>query len=431
MIGCGMMKTKVDRDEFLVLLAIVGCIVGSFYFTALAYVGLALAMICVVSFEVTNIFFLCFFLMPFAQIFKTAPNSTSFFTMVEFAFLAKIMVVKEDYDAQYVTNVGGFVFYIMFLGIALKQIDILLILKMLSNLSLLYFFIDQYQECDCQRYIFFYSSGLVLSSLVGLFKDTIPKMSQMFVRGIATQYVNGAQVTRFSGTFADPNYYSIAIIVCVGLIIAFSFCYGIKAQNVIWGVTLAVFGLMTYSKSYLLMLVMLSFFALWIMLKKGLIGQTLFLIYNVPLLLTMGVLQNNRFISGILFRLTNTSEKRSGMNAITTGRWGIWEKYFAHFLSKKRILLFGEGLGAPYLGGIAMHNIFVEMIYYVGVVGSFLFLCSLVNILQHRSLNNQKTILNQYLYICIWIMYIFLAGFTSFELPFYFMLGWVVYNTRL
>ena len=114
---------------------------------------------------------------------------------------------------------------------------------------ILWDFIDIYEAKDFRDYVFCYSFGLSIASIIGMSKSYIPGFAVLY-NDMNSQWIDGVQINRYSATFSDPNYYSIAVIVGIGMIITLIANEGIRIWSVIFCVLLIIFGCLTYSKSF-------------------------------------------------------------------------------------------------------------------------------------------------------------------------------------
>ena len=417
-------RMRSHADYWIYLLAL-ACIFGSFYFRPISLIGLLIGTVYIAKHDTMSSMCLLFFLLPFAQVFKISPSSTSLFTILELTLVMKTLINNYVVSKKYFVLTFGYTGYVLIGSIISGNIDILGIVKLLMNLSLLYMFIDQYTPSCLDSIVSSFSIGLLASSVVGFFKTAIPGLLVLF-KDLNSQYINGMRVTRFSATFSDPNYYSIAVIVALGLLICATANSGFKVKYVVFSILIGSVGFFTYSKSYLLMLVLLIFVAFLLLIGNKKIGLTTVAIIGVAVILASGVLSRIQVIQSLLSRFSSAST----VNSLTTGRSDIWASYMMYINSNNRVFLFGDGLGAPYIIGAA-HNMYVETWYHVGIVGLILYLLVLFGILNHRQIITRKRFINYYLLVAVFTMYAFLNGLTAFEFAFYMMSCWIVNNSVL
>ncbi len=419
------MENRKNKKRYIAELSVFICILASFYYRPIALIGLFIGCVYIVGTNTTNSLCILFFVLPFAQVFKLSISSTSLFTLLEFIFVGKYLINNRNLKTTYILYVVGFTFFVFWDSVLGDNIDILKTLKMFMSLSLLSFFINEYRENDLKYYTESYCQGLIISSFLGLFKKNIPGMAVLYT-DFNTQFIAGERIVRFSATFRDPNYYAIAVIVALGTTICLFAREGINFKRCLYIIMLSIFGFTTYSKSYILMFVLIVLIFFIVIAKNKKYSIIIFSATVLVWLVLSGVLKNNRVINTILTRFDSSNN----IDSVTSGRTSIWISYMTYIKSNMRVYLFGDGIGAPYLGGAA-HNMYVETWYYVGIVGMLLFFATLIGIFSQRKLVKKRTVINWYLIIIVFSMYAFLCGFTGFEFPFYMMFCWVVFNSQL
>ena len=412
------MNKKID---YIIFYTIIIFLVISFFKPIFALMGMLIALLYMIRNDELKGYCLLFFLLPFAQVFKISPKSTSLFTVLELCMIIKHFYIKPKITKKFTIYIG----YVSLVSLLSRNFNFLIVLKMFLNLSLLFIFIDIYTNEKLQSITIAFSMGMIISSIIGIFKEKIPGLMAMY-DDLDYVYMNGKRYSRYSGIFTDPNYYSIALIVNLGLIICYSINNKINLKNIFIGICLLIFGLFSYSKSYYLMLIGLILVIMSVLLLNKKIGISMFSIIVVVAIILSGSL--NRF-SGIQIISSRFSNSKN-LNSLTTGRINIWKNYINYINSNNKVFFIGNGIGAPYYKNMATHNMYIETWYYIGVLGIVFYFVTLMKIFSHRIIYKGK-IINYYLLFMVLIMYIFLAGFTAFEFPFYMMICWIVINTKL
>lgn len=378
--------------------------------------------------NLVRIYSLLMFLVPYAGIFKFEPGSTSFFTILEIFFVCFQLFREPKVRRRYFVCVIGFCTYVLFSSIISDNINILSTLKVFMNLSLLYFFITGYDKTYFEIYISSFSYGLILASFLGLFKPELPQLA-IYFKDLNESYLGDMRLLRFSALSQDPNYYSIAVITSLGALISLTSFKGLKLKSAICFLILSVFGMTTYSKSFILSYLFLVIIIFSILFFKRKIGKFFFTSVFLSVFLSSSFLAGSAFYQRFVYRFSRTDY--NDVASITTSRSVFWENYFEHIFSNVRVLLFGEGIGAPYVYNRPAHNMYIETWYLVGLVGLLLFFLTVFFILRSRIELRKTQFINGYLLYSIFVMYFFLNGFTAFEFPFYMMFGWIVLNTDL
>ena len=88
---------------------------------------------------------------------------------------------------------------------------------------------------------------------VGIFKERIPQLLSYY-DDLNYEYIEGEKTLRFSGLFDDPNYFAIALITAMIVMIFLKKYRGYSATKFyVFVAGLAALGFFTYSKSFILM----------------------------------------------------------------------------------------------------------------------------------------------------------------------------------
>ena len=114
---------------------------------------------------------------------------------------------------------------------------------------------------------------------------------------------------------------------------------------------------------------------------------------------------------------------------LTTGRDTIWKGYWETITSLEHYFWVGLGLDAPYVRKAA-HSLYIEMIYYSGVIGLVLFLFGWLHLL-FSSHQNRIRLRNMLLIAAVFVMYAFLSGFLNYAMPFYMVFCWMLMDMDL
>lgn len=391
-------------------------IVVSLYMSQVVVAAFALLAFSFVFCSSTQIFSILFYLMPFAAIFKMGPGSTSFFTMLELWALVLFFYRKLMIDGVLITLLSA-LFLIAFVR---SYSAISSILKLLIVVLLFYCFARGEEKQNSRRHTSFFLSGLVVSSVLGFYKERIPRMLWMY-DDLNYDLINGRMTMRYSGLFQDPNYYSVALILCI-LLLGITLLAKRSRHRMIMSaalITLVIFGAITYSKSFLFMLVAVM---LIVTLQNDLTKGAILVLSAFAIGIFLYIIDPGGIFTGIIFRL------RYG--DFTTGRTEIWALYLPSLIENAGAFLFGHGLDVT-IGGRAQHSIFIEGLYEIGLIGSVLYAASLLRIIHISKRRIKRNLGNYFGFIIIIVMFAFINGLTSFEMPFYLMLSLMLYNCDL
>lgn len=350
-------------------------------------------------------------LMSFANLFKAAPGTQSFFTIITIAYVLRYFIGKR--------RVSYPVFIVLVLGVEIFMVqlfngtfDAAKSVKFVFSLLFLFAAYDTYQKEWLKDISLYYILGIELASLTkacGLF----PQIS-LYTGELYGEVINGARVYRFAGLYNDPNYYSINLILALCIIVCL---YDKKMLSGQIGIALSapilVFIGMTGSKSALFMLVM----PVVLLVYSNSKNRKYFLQIIFILACVIGIFY---ILSGKAEIFNKTIDRLLLMKKgekLTTGRIEIWEDYVGFFLTNLNTLLIGSGVGAPFLNGHAAHNTVIETIYHIGLVGGTALLSIVACVFRH-SRHEKKNIMNYSLLLCLLAMYMFVSQLFSYDAVF-------------
>lgn len=208
--------------------------------------------------------------------------------------------------------------------------------------------------------------SLFLSSVYAmLFRNTAQIAA---VRGKEVPAYWGSSIMRFQGIFGDPNYYMLLLILGLALLIKLKDSRKIRRGSFLaMGLSLTVFGIMTYSKTFTLAFILLGcVFIFWQFRNRNYIFGSV-LIAAIGISISLMLLLDVSPFEIVLKRFGNSSS----LNELTTGRTLIFQRYWNEITKSIGVTFFGMGFSAE---GLIRdpHNLFLEVIYYTGIIGLLL-----------------------------------------------------------
>lgn len=362
---------------------------------------------------------------PFANVFKASPNSQSFFTMLVFLYVCwNIIRKKNNYRTELFTAMYGM--YLVVIQLACNTLDIERTLKFVVNLFFLQYALVNSQKIDYKDIFLSYIGGIIVSSFVklsGVFTNI-----NSYVDTVAVGQYSFDDIIRFAGLYNDPNYYAVNVIIAMCLVIVMFHCK--KMSTLYATVTLSILVLfvgLTSSKSALFMLALPMILLLYSNSKNR--RHFIQLVFIVVVIIGAVLIIAGRItIFDIVFERLSQADD---IESLTTGRSRIWKEYLSYFAEHAELLIFGRGLGAGLINRSASHNTYIDILYYLGIVGGALMLGMLGSIAKQREGNNDKCFLNSSVALCITIMYAFLGQLFYFDLIFQLYLAIVVWKMPL
>lgn len=187
------------------------------------------------------------------------------------------------------------------------------------------------------------------------------------------------QPGRFKALFDEPNILAMFCeMICAILVYYILSGKGSQIEIVLF-VVLAVIGFFTMSKAFLILMVIeiiaLIFYSFQIDWKKTLTGLGI-----AALALTILCVIFNQFVQDYFNRFLDGVTKFDSfaefLNILTTGRYDLWVMYADAMSSNPMLLIFGAGIGAGPIGidQFGAHNLFISMVYELGIFGSIAFI---------------------------------------------------------
>lgn len=243
---------------------------------------------------------------------------------------------------------------------------VVLILYMLFEV-----FRDQIKTLSFRKIIYSFLFGFILSVFFTVFKPVSPLLQTLMESYVYNGY------TRFVGLTTNPNTFSL---ICVfGMLgpIYLLFNEKYKILSVIMLIFMYCCGLATLSKSFL---ILSSVWICFIILKLFILSpKKAFLTLGVALVVFMlAFLFFKDFMLSILSRFISATEIKDisefNWSQFLTFRNDLWGAYLTAIFQSPRNLFFGLGISEPRLPGLLNpHNVYIGVVYHVGIVGFVLF----------------------------------------------------------
>ena len=413
---------KDKKEFFLLVLTVLGIVLGLWNSLAILVLFVIHFIYILITPKGETLAFLLF-LLPFATIYKFAPGTMSLFTVLEVLAVGKCIFKRLSIDKNLLIGVLLFIFSLFFA----PTFDAINTIKALLIILILYYFLmkDSY---DMKKCVLFFTYGLLISSILGLLRDQLP-MIKTYISEVS-HIISFEQTRRFTGLFSDPNYYSVCVVACMFSLLSLYKKQLIGISLGVYLTILSILGLLTFSKSFVIMFVI--FLIILVMSLPGK-NKVIFSILAVAIALVLVWMLLYSNIS--LFILIRSRFSVSGLDDLTTGRMSLFSRYLEYILNNIRTLIIGEGLGAEllYANGrlMASHNTLLDFIYYHGLIGTCLYISLICGVLIKHRIRFKRTTNNYITLFCIMAMYCFLSAYFVSEFPFVLLLGFMVYNTPL
>ena len=278
----------------------------------------------------------------------------------------------------------------------------------------------------------FFACGIISAALIARQSAAIPNIAQFIT---IESYLT---VTRLSGFYGDPNFYSAHICACLsGVQMLLCFEQNQRRQLVLAVLALVLIycGLLSASKSFLIVIVFLFFLWIPILFEKRIKSNRIRLFIG---LLTAGmIIISSSAFQTLLQTIDDRFAQASNISELTTGRSELWINYIREFLNNPLLLLFGEGYTGVNLNNKASHNTLIQLVYQFGLIGSPFLVSWVIITLRNlfKQLNACNVKLQHCLLICIgvvlpWMGIDILLFDEFFLLPVYAVIG-ITYSATI
>lgn len=220
--------------------------------------------------------------------------------------------------------------------------------------------------------------SLILSSAYAfILRKTGPIRS---ITGADAYAIWGLDIKRFKGLFKDPNYYMTLLIIGLALLLKLRDGRMVGTGKFLFqGAAMVAFGVLTYSKTFFLVLMLLgATYIVWRFRSKKIISGLALTVIALVLLNVLIFTEGSPF-AVVIERLLSARN----LNDLTTGRTELYLDYWGAITEDLQSFFLGKGLAAEGLRKDP-HNIYLEIMYYVGLVG-FILITGIFFALVHES----------------------------------------------
>lgn len=309
------------------------------------------------------------FFLPWMALMRATPTSFSFFTF-GLVLVCIICFLKSGLRIKHYQFLSA-IFLTIITLIAKMIYGYSFSFAYFAFLMMILLFPTLMWEIHEHRYSFFhvvlfFSLGIIIAALCA---------HSFAVFGNIAKYIavySYANVTRYCGFYGDPNFYSAqvaaALAGCLVLVLKTTSKIRIALLCVLI-VCLLYCGLLSASKTFLLIAVALLLLWLWqLLILKGRFGRKVLLIvisiFAAIYIASSGIFEN--LFDIMLSRLENANN----WSDFTTHRTDIWADYSDAIFSNIKILLLGNGFTNVKLNDIGSHNTLIQCIWQFGIIGA-------------------------------------------------------------
>lgn len=316
--------------------------------------------------EKGNELLILLFFLPWSPLLKFGVGSISFFTL---ALLVTCLYcfAKCDFRLEAHQTIAVVILLVTTLIAKLLQGN------SISN-SYLFFFLMLFlypcvakcvsEKSDFSALTLFFACGIITAAISAQQVASYHNISQYIT---VDSYLT---ITRLSGYYGDPNFYSAHITACLAGVQCILCSEKSKLRRIIWWaifVLLIYCGMLSASKSFVI--VFACQFLIWIpiILVKRNIGNKFALIAGI--VCASIVLFSSSAVQDLLLVLETRFSYNSNLSDITTGRTDLWLRYWNEFTHDGLLTILGNGYSEYVtLYGRASHNTIIQGIFQFGII---------------------------------------------------------------
>ena len=310
------------------------------------------------------------------QIFKLNVDGASFYTYTVMLFAVKQFIKNREIDKYFLLILLIYALYL----IPGMGVQLLAVIRNVMMPVQLYVMARCLNYEGLKKVSGYFILGVFIDSTLATFNAFIPNLSDYIANdnAFAVSTLEGyVAEPRFSGLWIDPNFYSIHLL--IGILI----CIILYSRREISGLVfycvvalLTYFGAKTLSKSFILMLAVALGYAYILFIKNKQYGSVALMSIILVILIVLIATGVVDIFSMIMERL---KEGITSGESLTTGRTSLWKDYILYVCSHPLMLLFGGGLSVKKPFRLGPHNAYLELILFLGIIGSFLFCLTIYN----------------------------------------------------
>lgn len=301
---------------------------------------------------------------PFSEIIKISFSGIYFYFIIFFSYIFSCYVLKINKISKKIL----FIFFILTIYIILTYDysdnsryvqSVIVIVSYFALIPLL----QTYKKEKFDFYVLAFSLSFILSSILGFLRPILPKLDA--VLRVNKVWIGMDSFDRFMGVSWDTNIYALFCLLIITLILNTNF----RTRKKLFLIgTVLYFGLLTFSKMYLLSLVIILFLYFILEIKANIFKASMIL-----LVLVLSFFAIEFFTDGYINQMFAFRFAGDGVSALTTGRSDLQKMYLDEITSNPKIFLIGSSFGNPNLNERASHNTFIQMFYNLGIIGFVIF----------------------------------------------------------
>lgn len=308
------------------------------------------------------------FFLPFAPLLKLRPGAISFYTIALIGvYLIYVVLGSRNINIYHFIPGLCLIALIMVVKTAYGfPLDRSFILFSISLLFAPFLSRELDQKYDFYWLTLFFAFGIILAAITSQYLAIFPTIS----RYIETWSI--LNVTRLSGYYGDPNFYSMHITTALSGVLILLLNQPKRSQIItliLTAIALLYCGFLAVSKSFLLVAVLIVL--LWVvefLFRRGKLSAKLMVLLTV----TGGVicLLSFTIFTDLVDMMIVRLSRGNSLSDFTTGRIELWGQYIKALNADILLLIFGKGFTNILVNDRGSHNTILQTVYQLGTVGA-------------------------------------------------------------
>ena len=248
------------------------------------------------------------------------------------------------------------------------------------------------------RLTLFFSCGIIMAALSARQIAAYPNISQ-YIK--VDSYL---KITRLSGYYRDPNFYSAHITACLAGVQLLMSRERRRSRQIVWlGVMMVLIycGLLSASKSFVIVLACLFFVWVPILLARGNVKRGTAILAGVAC--AAAVMLLSAAVQDLLRMVMSRFSYAANVSDLTTHRSEIWRMYLHDLSYDPVLMLLGSGFTSVTLRMKASHNTIIQGVFQFGLIGLPV-LCTWLVMTLKRASGRSGCRKNAFLLMCVGVV---------------------------
>ena len=407
---------SLSKKFYITFFCIIGLFVCSAFNEYCTYILVAGCCLITPFLSIQETLELMLFCYPFQIIFKTQ-HIDNLYLLMTFVFTGilavkyLIEIIKRQKRINFKVLIPILIFLI-YLLLPIHDVTVQNYGRYCFTYLLVYLVIIYRKELNFTKLSLAFCLGIIISSLLSVLKFVSPLLDGKILESVS---YSGSNYIKFTGLDVHPNSLTTSVIIAMSALFVCKYQNKIKdVYFVVLFALLFIVGYATISRAFIIgtgALLVLFYILYFIKYKKKAIPLLIITAVVFCALLLIMYRETREYLCR-LFEINNQvavevdktieenwNEIRNGTINYDPGRIGIYKMYLKDIFSSVSIFLFGRGISASYLGGVACHNTFLQLLWFHGLFGYCIYLAILFSVIKFSKKAFKQNVLKILLFL--------------------------------